>query len=52
VLLFGVFGLKTLNADNVRDEKLKVLKAFKQFDEETINKWTLKGQYTRGKIED
>lgn len=41
-----------LNADNVRDEKLKVLKALKSFDENTINKWTVKGQYTRGKIED
>lgn len=41
-----------LNADNVRDEKLKVLKALKPFDETNIQDWTIKGQYTRGKIED
>jgi glucose-6-phosphate 1-dehydrogenase len=40
-----------LNADNVRDEKLKVLKALKPFDEESINKYSVKGQYTRGEID-
>lgn len=40
-----------LNADNVRDEKLKVLKALKKFDETNIQDWTVKGQYTRGKID-
>lgn len=41
----------TLNADNVRDEKLKVLKALRKYDENNIKEWTVKGQYTRGSIE-
>jgi glucose-6-phosphate 1-dehydrogenase len=39
-----------LNADSVRDEKLKVLKALRPFDAQTVQKWTVKGQYTRGEI--
>lgn len=39
-----------LTADNVRDEKLKVLRALRHFDANTIQKWTVKGQYTRGEI--
>ncbi|MDB9932734.1 MAG: glucose-6-phosphate dehydrogenase [Flavobacteriales bacterium] len=41
-----------LNADNVRDEKLKVLKALRPMDKDTVGKSTVKGQYTRGEIED
>ena len=41
----------TLNADNVRDEKLKVLKALLKYDETTIQDGTVKGQYTRGTID-
>ena len=41
-----------LNADNVRDEKLKVLKALRPFDKNTVNKGIVKGQYTRGEIDD
>ncbi len=41
-----------LDADSVRDEKLKVLKALVPFDESNVGKRTIKGQYTRGKIED
>ena len=32
-----------LNADNVRNEKMKVLEALRPFDEKTINKTTVKG---------
>ncbi|MDB4088755.1 glucose-6-phosphate dehydrogenase [Flavobacteriales bacterium] len=41
-----------LNADNVRDEKLKVLQALRPFDSNSVKKSTVKGQYTRGEIED
>ncbi|MGB1039280.1 MAG: glucose-6-phosphate dehydrogenase [Flavobacteriales bacterium] len=41
-----------LNADNVRDEKLKVLKALRPFDSNSIVKSTVRGQYTRGEIDD
>jgi len=40
----------SLDADNVRDEKLKALKALKIFNNKTILTDTAKGQYTRGKI--
>jgi glucose-6-phosphate 1-dehydrogenase len=40
-----------LNADNVRNEKLKVLQALKPFTKEDIQKKTVKGQYTRGQID-
>lgn len=38
----------TLEADQVRDEKLKVLKALRPFDKDTIKTDTVRGQYTRG----
>jgi hypothetical protein len=41
-----------LNADNVRNEKLKVLHALQKYSSEDIRKATVKGQYTRGKISD
>lgn len=37
-----------LNADAVRDEKLKVLRALRHYTTETISKDTVRGQYTRG----
>ena len=37
-----------LEADEVRDEKLKVLKALRFYTPETINENTVRGQYTRG----
>ncbi len=39
----------TLDADQVRDEKLKVLKALRPFTKESIKTDTVRGQYTRGK---
>lgn len=41
----------TLTADSVRNEKLKVLKALRKFDKETIKSETVKGQYTRGQVD-
>lgn len=41
-----------LNADEVRDEKLKVLKSLRPFTQKSISKGTIKGQYTRGKSND
>jgi len=41
-----------LNADNVRNEKLKVLHALQKYSSDDIRKATVKGQYTRGKIGD
>ncbi len=38
----------TLEADQVRDEKLKVLRALRPFDKKSIKKDTVRGQYTRG----
>lgn len=38
-----------LDADQVRDEKLKVLKALRPYTKETIVSDTVRGQYTRGK---
>ncbi len=42
----------TLDADEVRDEKLKVLKALRPFTKETITTDTVRGQYTRGKTKE
>ncbi|WP_425086795.1 glucose-6-phosphate dehydrogenase [Stappia sp.] len=39
---------ESMNADSVRDEKLKVLKALKQMDAETASKATVRGQYRAG----
>ena len=38
-----------LDADEVRDEKLKVLKSLRPYDAKTIKSHTIRGQYTRGK---
>jgi len=46
--LVGMDPPLILNADEVRDEKLKVLKALRPFTKETIKSDTIKGQYTRG----
>jgi len=40
-----------LGADNVRDEKLKVLKSLRVFDEKMIQEQTAKGQYVKGTID-
>lgn len=40
----------SLNADSVRDEKLKVLRALRPYDANTVKKWTVRGQYTRGEV--
>jgi glucose-6-phosphate 1-dehydrogenase len=39
-----------LEANNVRDEKLKVLNALRLFNSNMVLNQTVKGQYTRGKI--
>ncbi|MHC5652752.1 glucose-6-phosphate dehydrogenase [Stappia sp.] len=39
---------ESMNADSVRDEKLKVLKALKQMDAETAARATVRGQYRAG----
>lgn len=39
-----------LDANSVRNEKLKVLKSLRFFNEESVLKQTVKGQYTGGKI--
>tara|TARA_B110000483_G_C18079409_1_gene497448 strand:- start:396 stop:1130 length:735 start_codon:yes stop_codon:yes gene_type:complete len=41
-----------LGANEVRNEKLKVLKALRFFDSESISKNTVRGQYTRGRTKD
>ncbi len=41
-----------LDADEVRDEKLKVLRALRPYDSESIKSDTIRGQYTRGKTKD
>ena len=46
--LVGMDPPLDLNADEVRDEKLKVLKALRPFTKESISTHTVKGQYTRG----
>jgi len=42
----------SLEANYVRDEKLKVLKALRYFDKKTVAKNSVKGQYTRGIVND
>lgn len=42
----------SLKADQVRDEKLKVLKALRPYTSESIKTDSVKGQYTRGKTVD
>ncbi|MCB0760039.1 MAG: glucose-6-phosphate dehydrogenase [Flavobacteriales bacterium] len=42
----------TLTADNVRDEKLKVLKSLRTYNPGNVRKWTVKGQYARGEVAD
>lgn len=42
----------TLEADLVRDEKLKVLKALRPYNTDTIRTHTVRGQYTRGTTEE
>ncbi len=39
-----------LNAHNVRDEKLKVLKAVRKYDKKSIQKNFVRAQYTRGEV--
>ncbi len=41
-----------LNADEVRNEKLKVLRSLRPFNKNSILTDSIKGQYTRGTIED
>ncbi len=38
----------TLDADSIRDEKLKVLKALRPIDASNVNDTTVRGQYTAG----
>lgn len=40
----------SLDAENVRAEKIKVLRALKGFDAATVNENTVRAQYTRGHI--
>ena len=40
-----------LEANNVRNEKLKVLNAIRLFDENSVKDGTVRGQYTRGNME-
>ena len=40
----------SLEANNVRDEKLKVLKSLRLFENKNIKSDTVKGQYTRGTV--
>ncbi|CAL4321614.1 Glucose-6-phosphate 1-dehydrogenase [Buchnera aphidicola (Chaitophorus sp. 3695)] len=39
-----------LKANNIRNEKLKILKSLRTIDEKNINKNTIRGQYQSGKI--
>jgi glucose-6-phosphate 1-dehydrogenase len=39
-----------LNAEEVRNEKLKVLRSLRKYSKENIDKRTVKGQYSRGKV--
>ncbi len=41
----------TLDADDVRTEKIKVLKALKRFTPETVRKETVRGQYEAGIVD-
>jgi glucose-6-phosphate 1-dehydrogenase len=40
----------SLDANNLRDEKLQVLQALRLFNNKNIHTHTVKGQYTRGKV--
>jgi glucose-6-phosphate 1-dehydrogenase len=42
----------SLDADSVRNEKLKVLQSLRFFNDETILGQVVRGQYTRGSVED
>jgi glucose-6-phosphate 1-dehydrogenase len=42
----------SLDADSVRNEKLKVLQSLRFFNDETISGQVVRGQYTRGSVED
>jgi len=48
--LVGMEPPVSLDANNVRDEKLKVLKALRLLTPKSILTDTVKGQYTRGKV--
>ncbi|WP_211215090.1 glucose-6-phosphate dehydrogenase [Algicola sagamiensis] len=41
----------SLNADDIRDEKIKVLKALRPIDRVNVNEKTVRGQYTAGFIQ-
>lgn len=41
----------SLDSNIVRDEKLKVLQALRKFTPETVKTHTVKGQYTRGRVD-
>ena len=40
-----------LTADDIRDEKVKVLKSIRQFTPEDVAMWTVRGQYGKGEID-
>jgi glucose-6-phosphate 1-dehydrogenase len=40
----------SFNADNIRDEKLKILRVVRPMDDRYIDKFTVRGQYAPGKI--
>lgn len=50
VCLVAMEPPSVLEANNVRDEKLKVLNALRLFDDEMVLDQTVKGQYTRGTV--
>ena len=41
-----------LDADSLRNEKLKVISSLRFFTPENVEEGTIKGQYTRGKVKD
>jgi glucose-6-phosphate 1-dehydrogenase len=41
----------SLNADDVRDEKVKVLKSIRPFTPEDVARWTVRGQYGPGTVD-
>ncbi len=40
-----------MEANNVRDEKLKVIRSLRLFDEKSVATHTVRGQYTRGEVD-
>ena len=51
--LFCLFAMEppaAFDSNAVRDEKVKVLKAVKEFDPSTINETVIRGQYTAGSL--